>query len=218
MKITERGRAADYLFLISPDTKSNGLNLMNIKDIRIQDSSLTTPVISCVSPLITKEPDTAPNIVIENERNVRTSSADLAALMGHSFSRPVPDQLPISFLRISLERAKQERGRNPVRKVGKQKHGIEAHYTDILRRIGLALSVFSFTVLGMAFSVEIGRNAKKKNFFIIFILTVFSLLCFFVGQAFRHRILLSYAVYFVPHLLILFFSFLKLRRISGGIE
>ncbi|MCH9626294.1 MAG: hypothetical protein S4CHLAM123_14900 [Chlamydiales bacterium] len=91
-------------------------------------------------------------------------------------------------------------------------------HTEMIRRCSFGLATFTFTLLGVAFGMEISRNRTKRGLFMVLGLAALSLISFFVGKEFDHLIWIASFLFLFPHLLIIIASTWTLRRVSRGIE
>jgi len=87
---------------------------------------------------------------------------------------------------------------------------------EILRRISLALSVFTLTITGAAFGIEPTRSTSKKGLIAVSLFT-FTILISYLGlktaKIYPYTLLL---VAFLPHAISLFASLIKLQWIRDG--
>jgi len=215
MSIEDRGKSAKNLFIITPDKENKQLNLMAISELEVNNDQLYAPSINVISMVESNDPSSYDHLIIENESNIVTSASDLTKIMHKTHLHLQPHHLSMPFLKIVL-----------ADKVNRLKLALEHNdsgeakkaHSEIARRISIGLAVFTFTMIGIGFSVEIGRNRKKKNLILISALTVFGLVCFFVGKIFHHHFYLAALVYFVPHIISNTLSVWNLSRTMRGIE
>lgn len=222
MLIEERGKSAHHLFFITPDKTDQHLNLISIKKLEVKDDELFAPSVNIISHIKNKEGDEKRHLVIENEKNIHTSATDLAKLIKNSHFHLYPYHCSMPFLLISIRNLKEQlvlaKLKGDSKEVKKLKEAQSKNYCEISKRISIGISAFTFTLLGISFAIEIGRNRKRKNFFIMVSLTIFSLICLFTGKIFDRYFILATAIYFVPHLIILITSLWGLSRVARGIE
>ncbi|MGH7889469.1 MAG: LptF/LptG family permease, partial [Thermodesulfobacteriota bacterium] len=93
-----------------------------------------------------------------------------------------------------------------------------SHALEIARRLSLALTPLAFTFLGAAFGMEIGRQRNKKGLLWSVALTALYLSSFIGAKSMKHFPTAAWALYFLPFLIIAFFSFRSLKRLSRGLE
>lgn len=222
MLVEERGRSANHLFFIAPDKSDKHLNLISIKKLEVKDDQLFAPSINIISHITSKDSDGHEHLVIENEKNIRTSATDLAKMIKNTHFHLYPHHCSMPFLLISIKNIKEKiiaaKNRNDLKEVSKLKQSQSKNYSEIAKRISIGIAAFSFTLLGISFAIEIGRNRKRKNFFIMVSLTIFSLICLFTGKIFDRHFILASFIYFVPHVIILMTSLWGLSRVARGIE
>lgn len=222
MNIEDRGKSAKNLFIITPDKENKQLNLMAISELQINGDELYAPSINVVSMLESKDPDSYDHLIIENENNIKTSASDLTKIMHKTHLHLQPHHLTMPFLKISLREKKNRLllalENKDLKEIKKNQLEISDYYSEIARRISIGLSALTFTMIGIGFSVEIGRNKKKKNLILMTGLTIFGLVCFFVGKIFHTHFYLAAFVYFIPHISSNIIAIWNLNRTMKGYE
>lgn len=220
MQTLERGKSAQNLYMIAPSKDGNHLNLMYIDQLKAFQDQLIAPHISIVSQASSKE--NFNHVLIENQSNMRTKAQDLTQIIKSSHFDFQVYHCSMPFLLISLEETKIKLKaallQNNIKDIKKLKKMKALHYSEISRRISIGLSVFCFALLGLSFSIQIGRTKKKLKIFTLFCLTVFGLVCFFVGKVFSSKPITASFIYFTPHIIIILASIWSLKRISRGVE
>ncbi|MBT3393870.1 MAG: YjgP/YjgQ family permease [Waddliaceae bacterium] len=90
--------------------------------------------------------------------------------------------------------------------------------SEILRRVSVAIAVFTFTFMGAAFGVDIGRNPSRRGIAVVIALATLYLAAFFAAMSLGSFFGISATLYLVPHIIIIALSFWTLSRITRGIE
>ncbi len=222
MSIEERGKSAKNLFIITPDKGGNHLNLISMDRLDVRKDELYAPSLNIITMMGANDSASYDHLVIENESNVATSSSDLTKIMHTTHLHLQPHHLSMPFIFIALEGKKEHFKRaflaNDKVEQKKAENSISDLHSEIVRRISIGLAVFTFTFIGISFSIEIGRNRKKKNLVIISTLTIFGLLCFFIGKIFHTHFALAALIYLLPHVISVALSTWNLSRTMRGIE
>lgn len=222
MTIEDRGKSAKNLFIITPDKDNKQLNFMSISELTVNQDQLFAPSINVISMVDSNDDASYEHLVIENENNIATSASDLTKIMHKTFLHLQPHHLCMPFLKIALDEKRQrlklaKEGKN-LEEIKKSTNEISDFYSEIARRLSIGLSVFTFTMIGIGFSIEIGRNLKRRNLTLMSSLAIFGLVCFFVGKIFHHYFWLAAVIYLSPHLISNTLSIWKLSRTMRGIE
>jgi lipopolysaccharide export system permease protein len=87
---------------------------------------------------------------------------------------------------------------------------------EIFRRLSLSVSVFSFTFLGCAFGIELGRSPKKRTLLYALVLAFLILASYFLGKSFKKELFWAAIVFPLPHLVAILASTFRLFRLSRG--
>lgn len=90
--------------------------------------------------------------------------------------------------------------------------------SEITKRLSIAIAVFSFTLMGAAFGINISRKRQYKSIYLAIFLTTLYLVSFFVAKGLDHHRFLASTLYLAPHALIIIASMIVLRRVTRGIE
>ncbi len=222
MNVRERGKLANNVLIITANKESSQFNLVEIEKLQVEGGALTTPSMNVISIIDPKGATNEKHMIVENEKNVRTTTNDLTQIMHSTYLHLQPHHLSMPFLKISLKEKKQwmqdaiqKRDHQEIKRL---KHLIDTYYSEMSRRISIGLAVFTFTLLGISYSIKIGRSQNKKKLITMCLLATFGLVCFFVGKIFHNYFWLASLIYFTPHVLLVTLSSLNLSRIMRGIE
>ena len=106
--------------------------------------------------------------MIENIGEARTSIQDFAQMLQKKVWTVNNDHLRLSLLMVRLKDEKlelqkaQERG-DPISLQKPIQRCINRCYTEIFRRVSVAMAVFTFTLMGCAFGISINRFRSKRG-------------------------------------------------------
>jgi lipopolysaccharide export system permease protein len=195
------------------------INILNAPSITLKDSSFLGKHISLINSLSSNKNNDFDQLIIENQLSMNSPQADLSLIMQRAKWKIKPDYLPLPLLLASIEHTKKmlSQTENTQKKVTFTKV-INKSYGDIFRRFSLGLSVITFTLLGFAFGIDIGRMVKKSQSIWACLLAVTFLVSFMLGRSIDSSLFLIITLYLAPHLLISGASFWKLHRVNLGIE
>ena len=198
---------AKNLIFIIQNKSNNRLNFLFAKKIFLKENSLIGENVSIISHFDNENKKNFDTLVIENQDIMTTHAKNLSKYMK-------PNNIPLNPLHLST---KMPLAREKVNKNKKNQKYISSN-VEILRRLILSFSAFSFTFIGICFGIEIRRVKSKSNLFFAAFYALFILISFTVGKAFKYHPILSSLIYITPQTLILIFSTKALKKISGGIE
>jgi len=194
------------LMFIMPNKSTNRLTLFTAKKLKIKKNILICEKASLISHFARE--NSFDDLIIENQDIIKSNADNLSKYMKPKNFSLNPNYLSTKMLLVRDKIDKQ---------LIKPKNYIFSK-VEILRRISLAISALSFTLIGISFSIEIGKKRDKKKIFQASLLTLFILISFTIGKAFKYQYLIAYITYILPHLLTSMFSIFHLKKISGGIE
>jgi lipopolysaccharide export system permease protein len=130
-------------------------------------------------------------------------------------------RLPLLLARMenehqSLLHAKEAKAAEPEIKL--LQRNMNRCYSEIVRRISVAMAMFTFTLMGTAFGVSISRNRSSRGVVVVICLAAVYLIAYFVAKGSDHLLTTSILLYTLPHLLIIGLSIWALKRVTKGIE
>lgn len=196
------------VWLIQPSKGSKRLNIFHAEELEMLGKTLNGKNISFFTHFESPKTAQFDSLLLENQREMHTSAKDLSKLLKTSHWSLNPVHLPLSYL---LVRKELSPGITP-KELG------TSVPVEITKRFAFGLSAFTFTFLGIAFGMELGRRHSKKNLFKAVILAGCVLLGFIVGKSFKYDTFLGMTVYIAPQLIALLASAYAIKKISGGHE
>ena len=224
MRVIENGERAEDFLLASYNRNNGRLALIIAKNIALSSDLLVAKEVSLISGI---RPDSEGTIteydnrIIENHKVMSSGAKEASNLLKRSEWRLNNDHLKMRLLlfragglRKDLQIAKEEA--SPSSQIYEIKKSLNLCYSDISRRISIALAVFTFTLMGTAFGIQISRDPSKKGLFAVLSLATLFLICFFSAKGLEQIFWLATTLYMAPHLLILALSFWTLKRVSQG--
>lgn len=207
MKRLKSGKYAEDVVLIMKNHSNERLGVMTAKSLHLNGELLAGKEVTFISSLDSKKPDSFDHLIIENQASMQTKASNLAQFLQSADWSDSYDYYPLKTILMK-------------KKIDAQKSLLSfgRAQAEISKRISIALAAFTFTLIGTAFGMEIGRNRKKKGILYAFILASFFLVCFISAKSIRHAPMLSILTYLLPHPLIWIFSLRSLKSLSRGIE
>jgi lipopolysaccharide export system permease protein len=162
-------------------------------------------------------------LLIENIEHSSTNVMDFGDLLQKKGSKVSGDHLQMAMLSVRLQ--EQREALAQARQAGKDSSVIKelryqyhASLSEIVRRISVALAVFSFTLMGCAFGMSIGRQHSQRGLYVVIILATIFVVTFFIAKGFERNEVAAALLYLIPHGLIMGASIIFLNRISKGVE
>lgn len=222
--VSRVGESASDVILAIPDKHHHRISLFIAKQLQATPSAFigdrTTMISSLKSP--SNETEQFDHLLVENIKESSTSVQDFAQILQKKVWTINNDYLKMSMLlarieelRHQLANAKEAHDHPKVKQIYTE---LGKSIADIARRVSMALSVFSFTLMGLAFGIQIGRQQKRRGLFIVIALTTFYLICFFTAKGLDRNWFLAMTLYLVPPMMLVGISTWTLYRIARGIE
>lgn len=207
MKVLKSGKYAEDVAFIMRNSSNDRLGLMLAKKLSLKDSELTGTGVTFISSIDPKKSDCYDHLVIENQSKMQTGAAELA-----QYLRKSDWNVNYDYLNLRMLQAKY------VVEKGKGAKFNSRAWQELARRISLGLAAFTFTLVGIAFGMEISRVHKLKKIMWAVGLTAFYLIAFVGAKSMKHNWLPSTILFLAPHPIILFFCLRSFKQIAKGAE
>jgi len=190
---SELGESASDAILALQD--ESGIRVLVAKKLKNGGGALQCEDVAMLTSCKTPFGDDAQ--VIENVRHSEIASQDFLSILRAKKDHFGGDLLPLLTL-ISHT--------SDFAKIAK----------EIMRRISVALSAFSFTLMGAAFGIAIRRGGGIYGVVSVFVLSLLYITAYFCGDRGSNHLFEAFFFFFGSHILICVLSLLALKRVSLG--
>lgn len=218
------GELAQDIILISTNKHHDRLNLMVAKKLQASPISFVGHHISLLTSLRAQEDEALEHLMLENINETSTTVKDFSQMLESKIWAINNDHLNLPLLLVKLhnegQHLQQVRMDTPTDTI-KIKQALQTcHrcYLEIIRRVSVALGVFSFTLMGIAFGINISRNSSNRGIIFVVLLGTMFLVAFFGAKEADYNLILGSLLYLLPHIIIIGASLWMLKRINHGIE
>ncbi len=208
MKTLKSGRRAEDVIFVLNNASSKRLGLMVAQELFLENEMLTGKNVTIISSVDPKSPERFDHLVIENQKTMSTKASNLAQFVQNYEWYSNLDYYP---LRMILAKEKVDKGQIGFLPAPRAR-------MEIARRISLGFAAFTFTFIGVAFGMEIGRRQSKKGLMWAIGLASLFMISFIAAKSFRDSPGLACLIYLIPHPLIVLISLRSLKRVSEGRE
>ncbi len=205
MKVLKSGKFAKDIIFIMRNLSHQRLGLLTAKELSLDGEYLSGKAVSFISSIDSKKEESFDHLVIENQVEMRTKTSELS-----QFLHPNNWNFNFDYLTIPMIRAKK------IAENGSNDHIPYKSYQEIARRFTLALAAFTFTLIGVTFGIEIGRNRSKTALFWALGLSAAFMLCFVTAKSMKHATLSPLLCYLLPHPFILLLCMRRFKKIAEG--
>ena len=217
------GESASNIVLAVPKKTNGRINLMLANKLEANPLTFSGSQVTLITPLKNHQQESFDQLIIENIGETHASIEDFSELLQKKVWTINNDYLNMPMLLIRLKNEKNNlenaySSPQPSSTLKQIQRNINRCKTEIIRRLSLAIAVFSFTFMGLAFGISISRNHSQKGLFFVIIFAVIYLMAFFAAKGIDQLLIASTFMYLLPHLLIIGASIWMLRRVSKGIE
>lgn len=206
-----------------PNKQQRRLNLMVAQQVKMAHLVLTGWQVALISGAASAEEENFDHVLIENIGQSVTDVKDFSHLLQEKAKTIHHDYLSLALLMARIQEGKQRleqalKGAGNAAQVKQLKIEQQRAFSEITRRFSVAAAVFSFTLMGIAFGINISRQRHYQALYAVIALAALYLIAFFAAKSVDRRWLLAASLYLWPHILIVAASLFVLRRAAQGIE
>lgn len=218
---SKSGESASSVIIAMPNKNNARLNLVVAERMQTTPTHFYAEDIAFVSSLPKEE--SADLLAIENIQQTVTTIGDFAQLLQKKAWTLNNDHLNLSLLLVRFDEYRQaileaeEKGssESEIKQIQKSAN---RNISEIVRRISLALAVFTFTLMGACFGVSISRLNSHRGLIFVILLTGLFLVSYFSATGMDHLFIGSASLYLLPHVVIIASSLWVLSRVARGVE
>jgi lipopolysaccharide export system permease protein len=207
MKSYKEGEKAKDVLLITKNKSEQRLGLMTAKELSIKGDLLYGKDVSFISSIDPHEKKGFDHLIVENQHTMNTKASALSKHIQTAGWLKKSEYLPLKLLI-----AKQQI---------EQKGYIETNryaVVEIAKRVTLGIAAFTFTMIGVSFGAEIGRQRRKKGTLYAVALAALFMICFVSTKSLKNSPSAAVLAYLLPHPIILFFCLVNMKKVAKGVE
>lgn len=204
MHVHDSDDAAENVLLAFKDASSGKLSLFLAKSLEIIQNELVGKKISLISSIETRE--TFDDLLLENQESMKMQAKKLSTLLQKSNQKIRYEHLPTKLL---ILKHKSEKKEIKARK---------EFFFESTKRAFFTLCPLTFTLLGLSFGLQIGRNPKGAKLIKVslYILMIFT--CYLLAKALHKSPPLALALFILPHPLVFTLCRARLKKLERGQE
>jgi len=220
------GKTKDFIMAIrSKDhgvagTSGGKSALFIAKEMHVEDNRLKGTNLSLISTVATGNEDLYDHLAIENAKENVILLEDLSQAMVTKRLKLTVSEL--SFPMLLAKRADLNMQIQGEKELTQGKSYLKQLWnkttSEIVRRISLAFSIITFSLLGAAFGITTLRTNSRKRLVDLILLASFFLFCMLGAKAFEYNALIASIFYIAPQLILISLSLIRLKRIQQGCE
>lgn len=207
MSMTDLGKEATNVIFAIKNERNNRLSLITIKKCSVENNLLIGKKVGIISNIDTKVDGYFDHLIIENQVQMSTAASTLSQFIQTVREKVDCEYLPLNKLYLSSFSNKELKPKK-----------IKRAQFELCRRFYFSLLPFAFTLMGISFGMQIGRNSQKWGFYFAICLVAFTLICSMLAKSFFLHPVKAAVCYFFPFLIMIFSSLWVLKRVSRGIE
>lgn len=194
------GEVATDVVIALPGRRGERMSLILAKEMHVDGREFSSDLMTIFTPR-----EKSGKVALENVRKTRSESENISKIIDRKAASFSDDHLSLKYLLLKLRETENPQGKSKA-------------LSEIFRRFSLGLAPLTFTLMGLSFGLSISRRDSRKGLIYATLLATLFLTTFFLAKGSSQKAVLSWCLYFIPHLLILGFSLAYLKNISRGIE
>lgn len=219
---SKAGESASDALIAMPSQNGEHIDLLVAKKLSASEENFSSEYVTLISELYVGEKKEC-HLCVENLGKTKTSIRDFSLMWQRKHCSLNSDHLQMPFLLGRLDDAKQQLERanilgKPASSIKQYQRGIVRIYTEMMRRFSLAIAVFTFTLVGAAFGLTIGRKESHRGLAAVVALAALYIAAYFSAKGIDHLFYGSMIFYFLPHILLIGAAFWNLKKVTRGIE
>lgn len=211
--------ASDVL-LAYYNKRQGSVDLLLANEMRATDTALEGRGFTWITTAQGISPEGFDYLWLENAEQVTFPTRDLASLIEGGSWRPKDDYLRMGSLLDRTREYLAELQRTDPEMTPKWRkfftRRLEGSLSEIVRRFSIAIAVFTFTLLGVAYGMVIDQTQTQRRILTVLFLSAFFLVCYFAGKSFDRYFYAAVCLYLLPHAVLIALSCRRLRRTSMG--
>jgi lipopolysaccharide export system permease protein len=204
--VLKANRYAEDVLIVVKNSSNGKMTVMSAKQLALKGNLLKGERVAFISSVDPKKGSGFDHLVIENQAEMDTKASTLSQFLQTVDWTASYEYLPMRMI-LAYDFANKDRF---FISKGAQ--------IEISRRLSISLAAFTFTMIGLAFGMQISRNCSKKGVVWAICLAALFLVSFIAAKSFRHWPMICTAIYMLPHPLIIFLSLRCLRSVRQGVE
>ncbi|MBS4167504.1 LptF/LptG family permease [Parachlamydia sp. AcF125] len=211
--------AKNALFAV-PSKQSNRIRLMIAKSLHADSAFFIGNHVTNIATLPVENGESFDHFMVENIEKTTTPVQDFSLIFQRNVFSLSNDHLKLALLIYRMkEQSELLKQPNLLEDEIKQIKKLQNRsYAEIIRRFSVATAVFTFTLMGCAFGMNISRHHSNKGVVFVIALAAFYLISYFTAKGLEHHLFSATLLYLLPHSLIVTISGFILYRASRGIE
>jgi lipopolysaccharide export system permease protein len=217
------GESSSEVILAFPHRHHQRLHLMIAQHLKATPTLFIGEGVTLITGMASEQDEDFDPLLVENMQKSSTQVNDFSNLLQKKVWMIHNDYLQMSFLLARIQEQRQLLQEAQLKEENKDqikglKMQLNRSYSEMMKRFSVAIAVLSFTLMGTALGINIGRKRHYHSLFYAILFTTLYLIAFFVAKGLDHQRWLAATLYIAPHGLIILTSLIVLRRVAKGIE
>ncbi|MCP5491650.1 MAG: LptF/LptG family permease [Chlamydiales bacterium] len=184
LSIVKANKHAKNLTFITFNKSADRLSAVFAKDLKVKNGQLK---IENLTQLAYLPSDNFDHLLIENQQETDLPAENLSLFLRNPSVRIAYDSLPWRQMRLKA-----------VSDIGNKRYQ-NAFLYECVRRTSYGMSPLTFSLIGLSFGLQIGRNRRKRALVLATCLTALLLASVLVGKSFETKPILAALCYYLPH-------------------
>jgi lipopolysaccharide export system permease protein len=213
MRTLKAGEEAEEMTLALYNRGSGRLNLFTADRLALEGEVLHADNVNVLTT-VSAEGDGFDHLLVENQGEMSMPTSSLGQLIHRVGLHLKHSHLRLRLLLVRIHEEQKILAENPTRT--DLATSIARGRSEIVRRISLGLSAFTFTLMGCTFGIHVSRRQTRKGIIAVVALSALFIAAYSVAGGLDSRFSLATTLYLLPHAAIIPLCILTLKRVTRG--
>lgn len=215
--------SAQNTMVFIKEKKNNRIAMFYVQNLEAGEGRIKGKNAGLVSTLGVEDDQAFDNLIIDSQEETSTPVTEFVQLLKDNRLRIPYDHLQLSLLLIQKAAIQEKIKLAKMREASS--HSLQQWQIldnkccyEVMRRVSLGMAPFTFSLLGAAFGIHLGRRQPKKNLLIVIGFAALSCTTFFLAKSSNQSLWIPAAMLYLPQLSMIAASVRHLGQCNKGVQ
>lgn len=222
MRTVTTGERAEEVLVAMHQPGMDRISVLAASELAMEEGVLIGEQVTLISAVASSQEEGFDHLLVENQEQMEIPATAFVSLLKRVGWHLDADHLKLRLLLVQI----RELHRELVQARAEERTGWEVDqlvinirkgYTELFKRTSISLSVFTFTLLGCAFGIHVGRQRRVRGLLVVIVMSTLFLACYSLTKSYLHQVGIAAALLFAPQAATILLSVWTLKRITRGV-